>query len=539
MFHPRLVSRSTLMTLHTVARRLFHVFLHLIALCAFTTWSAGTVQAQTIYGVGVSGTTTVVIANSTALFSVNANTGAATPICTLSGPSTANAVSSLDGLIYYITREATARLIKIDPSTCTNTVVGNTTLGNNTLRSTFCPDGRMYAMSSTAQFFEINSSTGATNRTLTWTGLPTGGSGDFACTSTGDMYIIAQDAVDTPYNIYSATGASFAAVASGSNVAASNVGDLGLGGIGINPNGLTEAPAGLAGCASAPLPCLMASTGGTNQTWRINVSTGSVTATATTSPTGHGLTDLSRSFPVDLSFSKTVTPSIALQGQTVVYRLTVSNPGPAVVSQITVTDVLSAAFSSATWSCSIANAGSATLVPTSCGPITAGTGNINNTVTLSINGSVVYNITATLTSTFTGTLTNAGQAAMTSLVTDPTPGNNAATVTSTVAPATSLSITKTNGIGTVTAGQTVSYTVTVSNLGPGDAPNSIVKDPVAAGLSCTAATCTVTSGTATCPTGLPSVVMAALQGAGAALPTFNAGSTVSFLVTCGVTATGQ
>jgi uncharacterized repeat protein (TIGR01451 family) len=526
------------MTLHIFARRLLNFFVQLTALYALTALSAGSVQAQPIYGVGVSGTTTVVIASSTALFSLNANTGAATPICTLSGPSTANTVSSLDGLVYYITRETTARLIKIDPTTCTNTVVGNTTLGNSTLRATFCPDGRMYAMSNTAQFFEINSSTGATSRTLTWTGLPTGGSGDFACTSNGDLYIIAQDAVDTPYNIYRANGASFAAAASGSNVAATDLGDLGLGGVGINPNGLTEAPAGLAGCASAPLPCLMASTGGPNQTWRINVTTGAVTATATTSPTGHGLTDLSRSFPVDLSFSKTVTPSIALQGQTVFYTLTVSNPGPAVVSQITVTDVLSAAFSSASWSCSVTNAGSATTVPTTCGPTPAGIGNINNTVSLSINGSVIYNITATLTSTFTGTLTNIGQASMSSLVTDPTPGNNAATVTSTVAPATSLSITKTNGLGTVTAGQTVNYTITVSNLGPGDAPNSVVKDPAATGLSCTGATCAVSSGTAACTAGSPAVLMAALQGGGATLPTLNAASTVNFVVTCGVTATG-
>jgi hypothetical protein len=226
--------------------------------------TVGTAQAQTIFGVGVSGTTTVTLPASTALFSINPTTGAATPICTLAGPSTANAVSSLDGLIYYITREATARLITIDPITCVNTVKGNSTLGNGVLRATFCPDGRMYAMANAGTFFEITPSTGATARTLTWSGLPTGGSGDFACTSTGDLYVIAEDSVGTPYNLYRATGASFANVATGSTVIATSLGDVGLTGV---PNGLTEAQAGLTGCATAPAPCLIASTGATNQTW--------------------------------------------------------------------------------------------------------------------------------------------------------------------------------------------------------------------------------------------------------------------------------
>jgi uncharacterized repeat protein (TIGR01451 family) len=496
-------------------------------------------QAQTIYGVGVVGTSPITLTASTALFTVNPSTGNTTVLCTLVASATANAVSSLDGLIYYITRETTARLFTINPVTCVNTFVGNTTLGNIVLRQTFCPNGRMYAMSSGPQFFEITPSTGATARTLTWTGLPSVGSGDFACDRNGDMYIVAQDGlITTAYNLYSAASAAFANVPSGTSVAVTNIGDLGLVGTGTNlgaPNGLSEAPAGLAGCAVAPAPCLIASTGETNQIWRINATTGAATNAGAA---GNGLTDLSRSFPVNLSVSKTVTPSIALQGQTVFYTITVGNPGPAVVTSITVTDVLSPGIASASWSCSVVNAGSVTLVSTTCGSSSTGTGSINNTVSLSINGSITYSITATLASTFTGTLTNVGQVSISSLITNPTPANNSATVTSTVTPATRLAITKTNGANTLVAGQTINYTVTVSNFGPGDAPGSVVTDPVAPGLICTAATCAVASGTAACPAGTPAVLMALLQGAGATLSTFNANSSLNFTVTCGVGATG-
>lgn len=483
-------------------------------------------HAQTIYGVG--GTAGAGPFNR--LVSLNPTTGAATNLCALSFDSAAMGVASLDGLVYYVEQNVVnPRINTINPLTCVNGTPQPTTLPVTTIRATSCPDGRFYAMSNTAQFYEINPVTGGTVRTLNWTGLPAGGSGDFACTSNGDLYVIAQDGTAN-YNLYRTAAANFQAVPSGSNVAATNVGDLGRAGA---PNGLSEAPPGLAGCAAAPTPCLVASTGATNQTWRINATNASTTVAGTT---GLTLTDLSRSFPLDLQFSKAVSPSTALQGQTVFYTLTIANPGPGVVRSVTVTDAIPAAYSAASWACSVQNAGNATLVTTGCGATPTGTGNINNTVSLSVNASVIYRITATLSSTFTGTVTNSGLVTMTALVTDPNPANNTATVTSTVAPATSLQIVKSNAVGTVTAGQTTTYTIAVTNAGPANAPNALVRDPVAPGLSCSAVSCSVASGTATCPA---APTIAGLQGAGLTIPTFNSGAVVNFLVTCGVTATGQ
>lgn len=510
---------------------------------ALITWSclaSVASPAQTLYAVGQAGATTLAnVASATSLFTVDPASGAATPTCTLAGPSTANSVSSLDGQVYYITRDGagtTPRLFRINQSTCTNTLIGNisgaaaTVLGDVTLRATHCPDGRFYAATNTSQFFEINASTGATIRTLNWSGLPTGGSGDFACTNNGDLYLVAPTTVDgTTYALYRANASSFATVGSGSTVAAILVGGLARTG---TPNGIAEGPSG-AGCAAAPAPCLYVSTSG-NETWRLNSTSGAATFAGTT---GQALSDLSRSFPVDVSFSKSVTPTTAIQGQTVFYTLTAGNPGPAVVSQIGIQDTFAAGIASASWSCAVVNPGSSTLVPTSCGATPTGTGNINNTVSLSLNGSIRYSITATLSTNFSGTLTNSGRATVTALVTDPNPADNSQTVTSTVTPAANLSITKTNAVTGVLAGQTTSYTVTVANSGPGNATNTLVTDPVAAGLSCTSVTCSVASGAAVCPLP-PALSIANLQGGGVPIASFPVNSSLNFQVLCTVTASG-
>ena len=102
---------------------------------------------------------------------------------------------------------------------------------------------------------------------------------------------------------------------------------------------------------------------------------------------------------------------------------------------------------------------------------------------------------------------------------------------------TTLTVTKSNGGAALIAGQTTNYTITVANLGGSAAPGTLLTDPVVSGLNCTAVTCAVTSGTASCPVPLN---IGLLQGTGLAIsPTFDAGSTVTFVVTCGVTANGQ
>lgn len=101
---------------------------------------------------------------------------------------------------------------------------------------------------------------------------------------------------------------------------------------------------------------------------------------------------------------------------------------------------------------------------------------------------------------------------------------------------TSLTVTKTNNVSSLNAGQTFTYTLTVANIGLLPAPGTIIQDPSVAGLSCTSITCTPTGGSVSCPSPL---TVNALQSTGLSItPTFAAGSSVTFTLTCGVTATG-
>ncbi len=105
-----------------------------------------------------------------------------------------------------------------------------------------------------------------------------------------------------------------------------------------------------------------------------------------------------------------------------------------------------------------------------------------------------------------------------------------------------LQIAKTNGVTALAAGGTTSYTITVSNLGPSDVSGAVLKDPAVTGLSCTSVVCAGVTGTAVCPTAA-NVTLANLQsppGTGIVLNNaFPANSSISFVVSCGVTATGQ
>ncbi len=99
-----------------------------------------------------------------------------------------------------------------------------------------------------------------------------------------------------------------------------------------------------------------------------------------------------------------------------------------------------------------------------------------------------------------------------------------------------LSVTKTNVVTSLTAGQTTSYTVTFANSGPASADGATIRDIPSAGLSCTVSNC-IPAGTGVCPAvaDRPNI----LTGAGLVLSSFASGATLTFTLSCQVTATGQ
>ncbi len=102
-----------------------------------------------------------------------------------------------------------------------------------------------------------------------------------------------------------------------------------------------------------------------------------------------------------------------------------------------------------------------------------------------------------------------------------------------------LAVTKTDGIASVLAGGTTSYTVTFTNTGATAANGAIATDTPSTGLTCTVQSCTASTSpiAATCPAAAqwPSL----LTPGGVVLPGLPALSSLQFAIACNVTATGQ
>src|SRR5204862_674245 len=67
--------------------------------------------------------------------------------------------------------------------------------------------------------------------------------------------------------------------------------------------------------------------------------------------------------------------------------------------------------------------------------------------------------------------------------TDPNNGNNSGSDTDTVTRSSDLSATKSDGVASVVAGTSTTYTITVKNNGPSDVTGATVSDVLPAGLT--------------------------------------------------------
>ncbi len=167
----------------------------------------------------------------------------------------------------------------------------------------------------------------------------------------------------------------------------------------------------------------------------------------------------------DLALAKTVSDLTPNVGETISYTITLSDNGPDAATNARVTDVLPAgvSFVSDTPSQGTYNPGTGLWI--------AGTVNVGSPVTLVI----LATVTSPAPQTNTATITHSDQF-------DPDTANNTATTTTTPQQA-DLSVTKTVDDPTPNVGDTISYTVTLTDNGPDAATNVTLQDLLPAGLS--------------------------------------------------------
>ena len=229
-----------------------------------------------------------------------------------------------------------------------------------------------------------------------------------------------------------------------------------------------------------------------------NTATVSSTTTDPTAGNNTAVKATSITGSADITITKT-GPASSTPGSTLSYTITVTNNGPSDAAAVSVADGTPA---NTTF---VSNAGACTTAfPCALGTMTAGQ---------------VKTITSTFTvsPTFTGS-TIANSASVTSTTSDPFLANNSATATTSFGGNADLSITK-SGPASANSGSTATYTLTITNNGPGTAVNVTVADPATPGLSITG-----TSGA--CTTGFP-----------CAIGTLAPGQSVTAVATYTVTAT--
>lgn len=199
---------------------------------------------------------------------------------------------------------------------------------------------------------------------------------------------------------------------------------------------------------------------------------------------------------VDLVVAKTDTPDPVVAGQTITYTVTVTNDGPSDAAGVSLSDNIPDGLRitsvTGTVGSTAISSGSIT-IPASAQDTTAAN---TDDITVAI-GSLVDNAIATITvigvvlPSTRGSLSNVATATTSSNESDNT--DNSATATSTVNATSGLTITKTDSPDPVVAGQTVTYTIDVTNSGPSDATTVVLTDNLPDGIKITSVTGTVGS----------------------------------------------
>ncbi len=199
----------------------------------------------------------------------------------------------------------------------------------------------------------------------------------------------------------------------------------------------------------------------------------------------------------DITVTKTDGQATAAPGESITYTIVVTNDTGDMYLGAPVNDVLVEDTFPAGLTCTYtsAAAGGAT------GNTAAGSGDIADTLDMPAGSSVTYTADCTIDAGATGTISNTATADPPAP--DETPGDNTATDDTDLVPSADLAITKTDSPDPVTAGEQLTYTITVDNLGPSDATNVTVTDTLPAGVSVVSAPGCVESppGTLTCPLG--------------------------------------
>ncbi|TWU41376.1 Large cysteine-rich periplasmic protein OmcB precursor [Novipirellula aureliae] len=173
----------------------------------------------------------------------------------------------------------------------------------------------------------------------------------------------------------------------------------------------------------------------------------------------------------DVVVEKEVSNAAPEPGATVVYTVTVNNEGPSTASGVILTDTIPAGLTFVSGTLNNQNGtsdGSVVTFPA---------------ITLDSGSSATATLTFTVGATAAGQITNTASVPDLSAAGENTIDNNSDTADITVTPVVDLTVSKTVSSSNAKAGDTLTYTVTVSNAGPSTAAAVTAVDTLPAGVT--------------------------------------------------------
>lgn len=206
---------------------------------------------------------------------------------------------------------------------------------------------------------------------------------------------------------------------------------------------------------------------------------------------------------VDLAVTNSNGVDTAVAGTAVAYTITVTNKGPFDVAGVLVKDTFPSPMQDVAWTCTATGGAGGAVCPTN------GTGNLNASVDLPVDGVVTFTVTANLYKGSFGTLINTAEAVLPAGFADSQPADNVATDTDPLVLRTDLSVALADSPDPAVRGGALTYLVSVHNAGPSLATTDVTVSltlPSGAAFASAAGdgwTCGHAAGVVTCTTPNP------------------------------------
>ncbi|WP_376691351.1 IPTL-CTERM sorting domain-containing protein [Wenzhouxiangella sp. EGI_FJ10409] len=174
----------------------------------------------------------------------------------------------------------------------------------------------------------------------------------------------------------------------------------------------------------------------------------------------------------DLAISKTDNQAEHTPGTPIDYVIVVENLGPSAVSDAVVDDTFQAPLQNCSWTSAATGGASGN---------SDASGDLSDTLDMPVGSTVTYDVSCDVDPSATGSLSNTASIAS-ATVSDPEPGNDSATDTSTLVPSADLSISKTDNQTEHTPGTPINYIIVAENIGPSAVSDAVVTDTFQAPL---------------------------------------------------------